>query len=110
VFAREILETTSTEVEQLAAITRFLIGRADDEMAEKKISVDVLISLANDFGLPINKRQLRDLSQKPPMDSFIQKITNDEIFFTGATQDMDDNMDIDKARDTVKKMAKRAAK
>lgn len=105
----ELTESVTPDQERLLAITRFLIGRSEDTDANKKISVRAFIELARDFGMSVSKQQLIDISNKPPLSNLIQNIKDNEIYFRGA-KEADDTMPVDKARETVKKMAKRAAK
>lgn len=105
----ELTESVSPDQERLLAITRFLIGRDEDTDANKKISMRAFVELASNFGMSVSKQQLIDLADKPPFSNLIQNIKDDEIYFRGA-KEADDTMPVDKARETVKKMAKRAAK
>lgn len=105
----ELTESVSPDQERLLAITRFLIGRDEDTDANKRISMRAFVELASNFGMSVSKQQLIDLADKPPFSNLIQNIKDDEIYFRGA-KEADDTMPVDKARETVKKMAKRAAK
>lgn len=92
---------------ELEALTQFLIGRAGDTDAQKQISVDAFLKLAQNLGINLNKDQLIGAIQQEPLSNLIDNIQGDEIIFKGA-QVPDSTMSVDKARDTVNKMAKRA--
>lgn len=95
--------------DELAALSVFLLGRSDDENATKKISIQAFLNLAADMGISLSRKQLVDLSQKPPLNQIISNIEDTDVIFTGGQSEVPD-MPVDKARETVKKMAKRAAK
>jgi hypothetical protein len=92
---------------ELEALTQFLIGRAGDTNAQKQISVDAFLRLAQSMGISLSKDQLITAIQQPPLSNLIDNIQGNDIVFAGA-QVPDSTMSVDKARDTVNKMAKRA--
>lgn len=95
--------------DQLAALSVFLLGRSDDENATKKISVEAFLNLAADMGVSLTRKKLVDLSQQAPLNQIISNIEDTDVIFKGGKTEVPD-MPVDKARETVKKMAKRAAK
>ena len=96
--------------QQLVALSEFLLGRADDTGASKKISIKAFLEMASDMGINITDSQLRELSTQEPLKNVIVNVTNDEIIFSGAGQSdkVTDTMTVNQAQDTVKKMAKNA--
>jgi hypothetical protein len=101
-----------TEVEQyddgkLLALMQFLLGRAKDTNAQKKISTQSLINLAHNVGLTLTVDSLIDLSQRPPLNKIIKNVSNAEVQFRGAEDSQSAN-DQEDAEKTVEKMAKRA--
>lgn len=94
---------------QLAALSQFLIGRSNDTNASMTISTDAFLKLASDMGISITKQQLIDLIQRPPLDNLIADVQDDKVVFKGS-EDLPDTMSVDQARATVDSMAKRAAK
>lgn len=100
------------DADKLLALSQFLLSRAQDTGAQKKISVDAFINLANGMGISLTPSTLTTLSQKPPLSSTIQTIQGNEIIFKGADEDVEaePTMSVDQARETVNSMAKRAAK
>jgi hypothetical protein len=101
----------SVDTQKLAALSQFLLARADDTGAKKTISVDAFLKIANDQGISLTREGLIDLSQRPPLSNLIQTVQGDEIVFQGAEgEQVTDTMTVDQARKTVDTMAKRAAK
>ena len=104
-----IREIDSDSIEdQIAALSVFLLGRAEDEGATKTISVDAFIELASNMGISLSRAQLIDLATKPPLDNLIQAVDDTNVVFKGGPAEVNANMTVDKARETVKKMANRA--
>lgn len=101
---------TDTNAGRLAALAQFLIGRAKDEGATKKISTQTFLSLAQNMGISVSEDQLRDFAQQPPLNGLIANVENDEILFRGSDQVANTQMSVDQARAAVDSMAKRAAK
>jgi hypothetical protein len=95
---------------RLAALAEFLVGRADDSGSSKKISTTAFINLARNMGISLNDTQLRDLSQKPPLNNIISNVTDTEIIFSGSEDEVTSGMSVDQARATVDSMAKSAVK
>jgi hypothetical protein len=100
-------EVSSVHTEKLAALSQFLLSRAQDTDAQKKISVTAFLELANNMGVSLTDDQLRNLIQQPPLSELIADVTDSEVVFKGAVEDAP-NMTVDQARDTVNTMAKRA--
>ena len=107
-----IKEMASASPDKLAAVAKFLMGRAEDTNATKKININSFLNIASSLGINITASQLRDLSQQPPLNGLIQNIDGDnqtgEVVFKGAQKDPT-QMPVDQANKTVSKMAKRAA-
>lgn len=97
----------SPDVQKLQAVTQFLINRAKDTDAQKKISVDAYLKLANNMGISLTRDQLIDLSQKEPLSNMIQNVQGEEVVFMGDEEPMD-TMSVNQAQATVDSMAKRA--
>ena len=107
-----INELASASPDKLAAVAKFLTGRAEDTNATKKINIKSFLNIASSLGVNITASQLRDLSQQPPLNGLIQNIDGDnetgEVVFKGAQKDPT-QIPVDQANKTVSKMAKRAA-
>ena len=102
-------DVSSKNTQELAALSQFLLSRAQDTDAQKKISIAAFLELAKNMGVSLTDSQLRNLIQQPPLNGFISNVTDDEIMFKGSDEEVAPNMSVDQARDTVNKMAKRAA-
>jgi hypothetical protein len=100
-------EVSGINAQKLAALSQFLVSRAQDTNAEKKISIAAFLELSNNMGISINDAQLRNLIQQPPLSELITDITDSEVIFKGTVEGAP-NMTVDQARDTVDTMAKRA--
>jgi hypothetical protein len=94
--------------QELAALSQFLLSRADDQSSSKTISIDAFLKLAGNMGISLTDSQLRNIAQQPPLSGLIANVTDSEILFKG-TEEVAPNMSVDQARDTVNTMAKRAA-
>lgn len=105
----KIFEVENRDYQQLVALSELLIGRAKDTGAEKKISIESFIQMARSIGLNISEEQLRDLTSQLPLSNIIANVTDTEVVFKGANEYSSDQMSVDQARDTVDKMAHRAA-
>jgi len=106
----EVIEEDNSE-EQLAAIGQLLIDRSEDENTESKLSLDAFINIANKMGMPLTQETLFDLAQSGDLENIIKDVNQDEIIFKGKGEvDINANMNVDKAKDVVKGMAKRNAK
>jgi hypothetical protein len=109
----QVTEVTGVSPERLAAVAKFLMGRAEDSDADKKINIGSFLNIASSLGINITPAQLRDLSQQPPLNGLIRNIDGDntsgQVVFHGAKADPT-QMATDKAQQVVNKNAMRAAK
>jgi len=98
---------------KLAALSQFMLGRAQDTDAKKTISIQTFLNLAHSMGISLTADQLRTLIQQPPLYYLIANVEGDDatgtVVFRGA-EAVTDTMTVDQARATVDSMAKRAAK
>lgn len=102
---REFQDPSSTK---LAALGQFLLGRAQDTNAKKTVNVDTFIGLARDMGIDITPERLQVLSTQDPLRNIIANIEGDTVVFKGAEETVTPTMNVDQARATVDRMAKRA--
>lgn len=110
----KILEVAgSRDQEKLAAISQFLLGRAQDEGSAKRvIDFRTFASLAQGQGISVTPMSLKHMVQSPPLSNLINDVEGDDaqtariIFQGGESQNPD--LSVDQARDTVKQMAQRA--
>jgi len=103
---REVAETPA-DVAKLAALSQFLLGRAEDTDAALTISTDAFIKLASNMGISVTPDRLAELAAQPPLNNVIARIEGDTILFQGADV-VPATMTVDQARQTVDAMAKRA--
>jgi len=105
--ATEILHESN--LEQLAALGQFLIGRANDKNATSKLSVEAFISIAEKMGIPLDADSLQDMVMQGELENVITNMNNKEITFNSEKQVQDNpDLSMDKARNTVNNMAQRA--
>lgn len=103
------LAGTNGQTARLTALTQFLLSRADDRQALKKISTQAFLKLAQNMAIPLTRGQLIDLVEQPPLNALIASVDDDYIKFAGSEEiDTENQMTVDQARQTVDSMAKRA--
>lgn len=105
---REVQEVR-VEIPKLIALARFLIGRADDTGAAKKISTEAFLNIAHDMGIGITRDNLVNLASEGKLGEVIANVTPQEVIFKGA----DDVSGMtapapDQNQNIVKSMANRA--
>jgi hypothetical protein len=100
-------DVSTQSTTELAALSQFLLARAQDTDAQKKISIAAFLELANNIGVSLTDSQLRNLAQQAPLNELISDVTDTEVIFKGEVEGAP-NMTVDQARDTVDTMAKRA--
>lgn len=106
--SKEFIAEHNAHDEQLAAIGQLIAARSEDANSESKLSTDAFISIANKMGLSLTKETLMDLAQRGDLKNIIKDVNDKEITFKGKGDiDAGAGMTVDKAKDTVKKMAKR---
>jgi len=104
----------SADVNRIAALAQFLLGRAEDTDAQKSISTDTFINLARNQGISLTVTQLKNMIQQAPLNNIIADVTGDEngggkVVFQGSDIGAgDQTMTVDQARQTVDRMAKQA--
>jgi hypothetical protein len=107
----EVESSNSPDPNKLMGLVNFLSGRADDENAQKQMSVDAFVSAAKSLGINIDKRNIASLASTPPLDSVLDPIdpSNPEVLiFKGNAPDGPTKMPVNKAQDIVAASAKSA--
>lgn len=99
-------------VEKLAAISQFLLGRAKDvDSTKKTISFRAFANLAQGQGISLTPDLLKKMIMQPPLSNLIMDVQGDDenavVVFKGS-ETAPPTMSVDQARATVNKMAKRA--
>jgi len=98
-----------SNITKLAALGQYLIGRANDKNATSKLSVDAFLSIAQKMGIPLDVDSLTDMVQTGELQNIVDTMSGNEIKFKSAkTVDADPTLSIDRARNVVNNMAKRA--
>ena len=95
---------------KLLGLIEFLAGRADDTTARKEISQDALIKLAQSLRININRQNLPDLTNQPPLDAVVEPLqpdSDDPVVYKGG-KPADIKMPTNQAQDIVAKAAKSA--
>jgi hypothetical protein len=100
--------------EALLGLVSFLGGRATDTGAKKQISQDAFIKLAQGLGININRQNLPELTNQPPLNNVLEPLqpnSSQPLEFKGNNSDADSTqMPVDRAQDIVAKNAKSALK
>jgi len=95
--------------DQLMGLVQFLNGRADDTGAQKKISQQTFISLAQSLGINVTPSNIADVVGQPPLDQMLEPLdpNTGEILFKGAGVGPT-HMPVNRAQDIVAGAAKKA--
>lgn len=96
--------------EEIAAISQLIADRTEQEDSESKLSTDAFIGIVSKMGIPMSRESLMDLAEKGSLGSVIKDVNMEEVHFKGQKDIDPTEMTVDKAKDVVGKMAKRAAK
>lgn len=107
---REVAES-GLDTRKLAALSQFLLGRSEDQAAQKQISQDAFVDLARDLGVNVTKDNLGDIINQPPLSNILEPLDpgSNVVRFKGNT-DGDTAMSVDQAREVVDSNAKAALK
>ena len=108
---REV-DDSNINIQKLVALSQFLISRANDTGAQKKIATQTFLQLAANQGISLTVDRLKDLSTKSSLNNLIQNVQGDangEIIFMG-DEAVTDTMTVDQARKTVDTMERAAKK
>ena len=94
---------------RLVGLVQFLVGRAEDTAAKKRIGVDTFLKLARQLGINVTRSNLQNMLEQPPLDSLFEPLDPQSQFlvYKGGEQPAP-GMPVDRAREVVAKMAKRA--
>lgn len=114
-FIAEVASTGPTpDPTLLLGLVEFLSGRVQDTKAQKQISQDAFINLAQSLDIPLNKDNLDTIVNQEPLSNVLEPMepgSNDPIRFKGAAPTNDTvPMSVNRAQDIVAKSAKSAMK
>lgn len=108
----EVDQPQTPDPNKLLGLVDFLAGRATDTNAQKEISQEAFIKLANSLGIPITKFNLPDLTNQEPLNTVVEPLqpnsTNPVVFRGGEPTNI--AMPVNQAQDIVASAAKKAAK
>ena len=96
----------SGQAQELAALVQYLIGKSEDLKSNPEMKTDSFIDMARSMGVNITFGNLQALVGQEPLKNMVTDLNQDTINFGLASDDA--KMPVDKARDTVAKMAKRS--
>ena len=107
---REFVDT-KPDAGKLAALSKFLSGRANDESAKKQISQDAFIEAAKSLGVNVTPDNLGDLINQEPLSNILEPLEPNSgvVRFKGDTE-ATTGMSVDQARAVVDSNAKAAMK
>jgi hypothetical protein len=106
-----IREVADPNTQRLAALSQFLLGRSEDEMAKKQISQTAFIDLAKSLGVNVTVDNLGDLISQEPLSNILEPLDPNSgvVRFRGDTE-ATTGMSVDQARAVVDSNAKAAMK
>jgi len=104
-------KSTTPDPKQLLGLVKFLDGRATDTNAQKQISQDAFIGMAQDLNININKSNLADVIAQEPLSNVLEPLDPNSgmVTFKGANIGPT-AMPVNRAQDIVAKAAKSAMK
>lgn len=111
IFEVDSPNTTTPDPKQLLGLVKFLDGRAEDTSAQKQISQDAFINLAQSLGINVNKDNLVDMVSQEPLSNVLEPLDPNSgvVTFKGANIGPT-AMPVNKAQDIVASAAKSAMK
>jgi hypothetical protein len=108
----EIADSQIPDPNKLLGLVDFLAGRATDTNAQKEISQEAFIKLANHLNIPVTKFNLPDLTNQEPLSRVLEPLqpnSNNPVVFKGGNP-TDISMPVNQAQDIVAAAAKSAAR
>jgi hypothetical protein len=107
---REFVES-KPDAGRLAALSKFLSSRSEDESARKQISQDAFIEAAKSLGVNVTADNLGDLIAQEPLSNILEPLEPNSgvVRFKGDTE-AQTGMSVDQARAVVDSNAKAALK
>jgi hypothetical protein len=96
---------------KLLGLVQFLAGRANDTDAQKQISQDAFIKLAQNLRINVTSQNLAELVGLPPLNGVLEPLDQQSGMITFKGADIGpSNMSVPQAQQVVDKMAKSAMK
>ena len=106
-----IREVADPNSQKLAALSQFLLGRSEDESAQKQISQKAFIDLAKSLGINVTPENLGDMIAQEPLSNILAPLDPNSgvVSFKGDTE-ATTGMSVDQAHAVVDSNAKAAMK
>jgi hypothetical protein len=106
-----IFEVADPNATKLMALSQFLMGRSDDEVAKKEISQTAFIEAAKSLGVNVTPETLGELISRDPLKNILEPLQPNSgvVRFKGNTE-AETGMSVDQARAVVDSNAKAAMK
>lgn len=96
---------------KLLGLVQFLNGRANDTDAQKQISQDAFMQLAQSLGINVTSQNLAQVVGAPPLNGVLEPLDQQSGMITFKGADIGpNNMSVPQAQQVVNKMAKSAMK
>lgn len=104
-----IFEVANPDGQKLTALSQFLLGRSEDESAQKQISQTAFINAAKSLGVNVTPDKLADMIAQPPLSNVLEPLEPNSgvVRFKGDTEAAT-GMSVDQARAVVDSNAKAA--
>jgi len=97
--------------ERISAISQLLIDKTDEANTEATLNTEAFINIIQKMGIPITSTTLMDMVQQGDLQNIIKTVNADEVIFKGQEDaSLTSSMTVDKAKDVVSAMGKKAAK
>ena len=103
----KLFEALNNQSMELSALVQYLVGKSEEMNTKPSIKTDTFLDMAHNMGINTSFENLATLAQQEPLKNMITDVNKETIEFGDAGSY--DKMPVDKARDTVKKMAKSAS-
>ena len=105
------VEEQGADPNKLVGLVQFLAGRASDTDAQKQISQDTFIQLAQSLGINVTPATLPGFISQPPLDGVLEPLDPQSGMITFKGADIGPSkMSVPQAQQVVNKMAKSAMK
>ena len=105
------VEDQGADPNKLVGLVQFLAGRADDTNAQKQISQDTFIQLAQSLGVNVTPATLPGFLSQPPLNGVLEPLDPNSGMITFKGADIGPaKMSVPQAQQVVNKMAKSAMK
>ena len=103
------VEDQGADPKKLVGLVQFLAGRASDTDAQKQISQETFMKLAQSLGVNITSQNLGEIISQPPLNGVLEPLDPNSGMITFKGADIGPTkMSVPQAQQVVDKMAKSA--